>query len=55
MSRVCSTARVTHGGEEAEATETALISEVMKQLGMVMTEGVTDKGAPAAEAEQADI
>jgi hypothetical protein len=55
MARVHSTARVTRDGEEAETTETALISEVMKQSGMVVTEGVTDKGAPAAEAEQADI
>jgi hypothetical protein len=55
MARVRSTARVTRDGEEAEATETAPISEVMKQSGMVVTEGVTDEGAPAAEAEQADI
>jgi hypothetical protein len=55
MARVRSTARVTHDGEEAEATETAPISEVMKQSGMVVIEGVTDEGAPAAEAEQADI
>jgi hypothetical protein len=55
MARVHSTARVTRDGEEAEATETAPISEVMKRSGMVVTEGVTDEGAPAAEAEQADI
>jgi hypothetical protein len=55
MARVCSTARVTHDGEEAETTETGLISEVMKQSGLVVTEGATDEGAPAAEAEQADI
>jgi hypothetical protein len=55
MARVRSTARVTHDGEEAEATETASISEVMKQSRMVVTEGVTDEGAPAAKAEQADI
>jgi hypothetical protein len=30
MPRVCSTSRVTHDGEEAEAIETAPISEVMK-------------------------
>jgi hypothetical protein len=30
MARVCSTARVTRDREEAEAAETALISEVMK-------------------------
>jgi hypothetical protein len=37
MARVRSTARVTRDGEEAEATETAPISEVMKQSGMVVT------------------
>ena len=55
MARVRSTARVTHEGEEAEATETAPISEVMRQSGLVVTEGATDEGAPTAEAEQADI
>jgi hypothetical protein len=51
MARVCSTARVTREGEETEATETAPISEVMRQSGLVVTEGTTDKGAPVAEAE----
>jgi hypothetical protein len=46
---------VTRDGEEAEATETAPISKVMKRSRMLVTEGVTDEGAPAAEAEQADI
>jgi hypothetical protein len=55
MARVRSTARVTRDGEEAEATDTAPIFEVMKQSGMVVTERVTNEGAPAAEAEQADI
>jgi hypothetical protein len=55
MARVRSTARVTRDGEEAEATETAPISEVMKRSGMIVTEGVTDEGAPAAEDEHADI
>jgi hypothetical protein len=55
MAIVRSTARVTRDGEEAEATETAPISEVMKRSGMLVTEGVTDEGAPAAEAEQVDI
>jgi hypothetical protein len=55
MARVRSTARVSRDGEEAEATETASISEVMKQSGLVVIEGATDEGAPAAEAEQADI
>jgi hypothetical protein len=55
MARVCSTARVTRDGEEAKATETAPISEVMRQSRLVVTEGAFDEGAPAAEAEQADI
>jgi hypothetical protein len=55
MARVCSTARVTRDGEEAETTETAPISEVMKQSGMVVTEVAFEEGAPAAEAEYADI
>jgi hypothetical protein len=54
MARVRSIARVTRDGEEAEAAETALISEVMRQSGLVVTEGAPDEGAPAAEA-QADI
>jgi hypothetical protein len=55
MARVRSTARVTRDGEEAETTETAPISEVMKQSGLVVTEGATAEGAPTAEAEHADI
>jgi hypothetical protein len=55
MARVRSTARVTHVGEETEATETAPISEVMRRSGLVVTEGASDEGAPATEAEQADI
>jgi hypothetical protein len=55
MARVRSTARVTHEGEEAEATETAPISEVMRQSGLVVTEEAIDEGAPTAEAEQVDI
>ena len=55
MARVRSTARVTREGEETEVTEMAPISEVMKRSGLVVTEGTTDEGAPAAEAEQADI
>jgi hypothetical protein len=50
MARVCSTARVTRDGEEAEGAETAPISEVMKRSGLVASED-----APAAEAEQADV
>jgi hypothetical protein len=55
MARVRSTARMTHEGEEAEATETTQISEVMRQSGLVVREEVIDEGAPAAEVEQADI
>jgi hypothetical protein len=55
MARVRSTARVTRDGEEAEAAETAPISEVMRQSGLVVPEGASDKGAPVAETEQADI
>jgi hypothetical protein len=55
MARVRSTARVTREGEETEATETAPISEVMKQSGLVVTEGAIDEGTSSAEAEQADI
>jgi hypothetical protein len=55
MARVHSTARVTRDGEGAEAAETAPISEVMRQSGLVVSEGASDEGAPAAEAEQADI
>jgi hypothetical protein len=55
MARVRSTARVARDGEEAEAIETAPISKVMKQSGLVVTEGATDEGAPDAEAEQTEI
>jgi hypothetical protein len=55
MTRVRLTARVTREGEEVEATETASISEVMRQSRLVVTEEVIDEGAPTAEAEQADI
>jgi hypothetical protein len=50
MARVHSTARVTRDGEEAEGTETAPISEVMKRSGLVASEE-----APATEIEQADV
>jgi hypothetical protein len=55
MARVRSTARVTREGEETEAAETAPIFEVMRQSGLVVTEGTIDEGTPAAEAEQDDI
>jgi hypothetical protein len=52
MARVRSTTRVTREGEETEATETAPISEVMKQSGLVVTEGAIEEGAPTTETEQ---
>jgi hypothetical protein len=52
MARVRSTARVTRDGEEAEATETAPISEVMRQSGLVVTEEAIEQGAPAVKTEQ---
>jgi hypothetical protein len=55
MARARSTARVTHDGEEAEATEIAPISKVMKQSGLVVIEGAIDEDAHTAEAEEADI
>jgi hypothetical protein len=55
MARVRSTARVTHDGEEAEAAETAPISEVMRRSGLAVTKGIVDKESPAAETEQVDI
>jgi hypothetical protein len=51
MARVRSTARVTREGEDTEATGTTPISEVMKQSGLVVTEGKTDEGTAVAEAE----
>jgi hypothetical protein len=55
MARVHSTARVTRDGEEAEAAETALISKVMRQLGLVMPKDASDEVAPTAKAEQVDV
>jgi hypothetical protein len=55
MARVRSTARVTREGEETEATGTTPISEVMKQSGLVVTEGAIEEGVPAVEVEQADV
>jgi hypothetical protein len=48
MARVQSTARVSRDGDETEAAETALISEVMKRSGLVEV----DEGASNAEAKQ---
>jgi hypothetical protein len=55
MAMVRSTARVTRDGDEAEAAETALISEVMRRSGLIVIEGATDEESPAAETKQADI
>jgi hypothetical protein len=55
MARVRSTARITRNGEETEVTETTPISEVMRHSRLVVPEGASVEGAPAAEAEQADI
>jgi hypothetical protein len=50
MARVCSTAKVTCNGEEAEGVKTAPISKVMKRSRLVASED-----APAAETEQTDV
>jgi hypothetical protein len=55
MARVRLTVRVAREGEETEATETAPISEVMRQSGLVVAEGTVDEGTSGAEAERADI
>jgi hypothetical protein len=46
---------VSREGEETEVTETAPISQVMEQSGLVVIEGAIDEGAPDAEAEQAIV
>jgi hypothetical protein len=53
MARVRFTARLTNKGEEAEATETATISEMMKCYGLVVREeeSVPTKDVVVAEAE----
>jgi hypothetical protein len=51
MARVRSTARVSHEGEATETAETAPISEVMKQPGLVVLEEVAAEGASNTEAE----
>jgi hypothetical protein len=55
MARVRSTARVTRDREEAEATEIAPISEVMKNSELVVTEGTFEEDVHTSEAEEADI
>jgi hypothetical protein len=52
MARVRSTARVTRDREEAEATETAPISEVMKNSELVVTEGTFEEDVHTSEAEE---
>ena len=52
MARVRSTARVSCEGDEAEAAEIAPISEVMKQLGLIVPGEVTNEGASNADAIQ---
>jgi hypothetical protein len=44
MARVRSTARVSREGDDAEVTETAPISEVMRRLGLVVSEGAIAEG-----------
>jgi hypothetical protein len=53
MDRIRSTARLTNEGEETEATEIALISEVMRHSGLVVQEGegsIPEKSDVIAEA-----
>ena len=52
MARVRSTASVSREGNDAETTETALISEMMRRSGLVITEDGSDEEAEAVEAEQ---
>jgi ribosomal protein S17 len=52
MVRVRSTARVSHEGDEAQVAETAPISEVMKQSGLVVPEEAVAEGTSIAKAEQ---
>jgi hypothetical protein len=52
MARVRSTTRVSHEGEEAETTETAPISKVMKRSGLVVSEEVAAEGASNTGAKQ---
>jgi hypothetical protein len=51
MARVRSTARVSREGDEVEVTETTPISEVLRQLGLVVSEEPVAKDTPTAEAE----
>jgi hypothetical protein len=51
MARVRSTPRVSHEGDEAEVTETAPISEVMRKSGLIVPEKPVAEGILTAEAE----
>jgi hypothetical protein len=51
MATVRSTARVSREGDKVEVTETAPISEVMRQLGLVVSEEPVAEGTLTAEAE----
>jgi hypothetical protein len=55
MATVRSTARVSREGDEAEATEIAPISEVMKQSGLVVPEEAVAEGTWIAEVEQITV
>ena len=56
MARVRSTARVSHEGEETEATETAPILEVMKRSGLVAAvEGTSNAEAKQTVVEGEDV
>jgi hypothetical protein len=51
MARVRSTTRVSHEGDDAEMTETASISEMMRRSGLVVSEDAAAEG-DTSEAEQ---
>jgi hypothetical protein len=53
MAQVGSTARVSREGDDAEVIETAPISEVMRRLGLVVSEGPVAEGE-TAKAEQTE-
>ena len=55
MARVRSTARVSREGDEAEVTERAPISKVMRQSGLVVPEKPIAEGTLTAEAEQITV
>jgi hypothetical protein len=58
MARIRSTGRVTGEGGEIEATETAPISKIMRDSGMVIQEGeesVPEKGIIDVEAKTVDV